>query len=47
MLGAVVVDGWELVLGKGCWNISEVQKPGKWRSGLLLGLYVEQEEKNF
>lgn len=47
MLGAVGVDGWEPGLGKGCWSISEVQRPGKQRSGLLLGLHVEQEEKSF
>lgn len=47
VLGAAGVGGWELGLGRGCWNISEVQKPGKRRSGLLLGLHVEQEEKSF
>lgn len=48
MLGAVGVGGWEPGLGRGCWNICEVQKPGKGRrSGLLLGLHVEQEEKSF
>lgn len=47
MLGVVVVDGWELVLGKGCWSIAEVQKPGSWRAGLLLGLHAGREEKNF
>lgn len=46
-MGAVVVGGWELGLGTGCWSIVEVQKPGNWRSGLLPGLYVGQEEKSF
>jgi len=47
VLGAVVVDGWEPVWGRGCWSISEVRKPAKRRSELLLGLHAEQEEKNF